>query len=63
MSTTLIENLKKKGNQKVLKQFHGNIKVCKFMLFYGFFFKCLLRNNDLDSLRSFLLDPHSYVLH
>ena len=26
-------------------------------------FKCLLRNNYLDSLRSLLSDPHSYVLH
>ena len=41
MATTLIENLKKSiirnfcyfDGIKVEKHFHGNIKVCKFMLF------------------------------
>ena len=69
MATTLIENLKKSiirnfdyfDGIKVKKHFHGNFKVCNFMLF-KVFFKCLLRNNYLDSLRSLLSDPRSYVL-
>ena len=70
MATTLIENIKKVSSESFAilmvsnfkKHFHGNIKVCNFMLFLVVF-KCLLRNNYLESLRSLLSDPHSYALH
>ena len=69
MARTLIENVKKYNQNfcyfddiKVENHFHGNTMVCNFMLF-KVFFKCLLRNNYLDSLRSLLSDLHSYVLH